>query len=422
MRYLINLFKSNFNVFYISVGLVLMTLPFNYGYNSVAIILMIICSIINVFNNPSQLKQIRFLGHKKYIFLVLLGVTYLLSIIWSIHSEATIKSLSVKIPLIIFPFVFAISPKVKKNDTKLVFGLFILSVLVVDFYCLINSYLHYSIYHDNSVFFYHKLSENANLNAIYLCAFNASSILFIVVGKVYKNEVLKWSILILLFLFVFLTASKMVVFSLITSVLVNSVFRHSKKRRNVIMFVVLIVLVAGIGSNTKVLKGRVLELINANFEMAWVNNDLSQLGVDGISIRVFQYRALFEIIQENPIRAFFGFGLKAHKVKLNEKYEKYNIYNVDDDFKGVKGLDFHNQYVCTFLSIGLFGSYFLIAFLISIISLAFRTNDKLMFVLSVFFALIFLTEMYLELQRGIILFATLLLFLIKRNEQGFSFN
>jgi O-antigen ligase len=402
--------------FYASVAFVLATIPLDFGVNSVAILLMTFVWALSLVRSKIDYRQFRLIRYY-YVILIIFGLLYILSFLWSIDVSTTINAISVKFPILIFPIIFFLAPSPTKKTVSNIFKLFIVVLIMVDLYCFFKSYQHFLLYHDIEVFFYHKLSNNADLNAIYLSAFNVIALLVIFTGKVILRFAAKalWSLIPLAVLF--LLFSKMVVISfVVVLIIIKLLFTQKYRKLFVLGFLALITLSFVLGFSSKIIRNRVNEVFQAEINKAFNSNNLNDLKVDGISIRVFQYRALLELIREDPNRILLGYGLKAHKQKLNEKYFKYNIFTGTKDAKGIYGLDFHNQYLCSFLAIGLLGTLLLIYFIIRILFLALRTKDVTLFSVILFFALAFLTEMYLESQRGVVLFLTVLLLLLKRNE------
>lgn len=406
--------QKQINIFYVLVGLSIATIPLDYGINSVSLIIMSVFWIILLFQNNDffHLKN-----KQNYLWLALLGTFYLLSYFWSIEKDYSLKGLTVKVPLMLFPFIFhTTNQKISTLNINTIFRLFILSIIIVDIVCFYKSFQHYMIYNDLDVFFYHKLSGQLNLNAIYLSCFNGLCLFILLTTKQFNNKALSIFAFIILVVFLFLLSSKMVIFSFIVAVISAKLMVLKSNKKIVGIFLVSFIgLFIVIGSFSDVIKNRVNEVFETEISKALNNDDLSDLKVDGISIRIFQYRAFTEIIKENSEKSIVGFGLKAYKIKLNEKYKKYNIFFGYDDIKGVKGLDFHNQYVSTFLSIGVVGFFFLLAFIISCVFQSVRTKDEFLFSVSVFFTMIFLSEMYLETQRGVVIFSLIMLIALNRN-------
>jgi O-antigen ligase len=141
------------------------------------------------------------------------------------------------------------------------------------------------------------------------------------------------------------------------------------------------------------------------FKKLWVfsNESVIQLDVDsslgrswdGSSIRLAIWRCSFDLIEQHGL---IGLGTGDVQDELQKAYEKrkfyfasrYNNYNA------------HNQYIQQLLSHGIIG---LVSLLLSIgigFYLAFKQKNTLYFYFLVIFAVICLTESFLEINKGII--------------------
>lgn len=407
------------NIFFFTIALVLATVPFDYGINSVSLIIMTIVWVIYALNNKVKCK---INGLYPYLILMLLGLLYISSYFWSIDKDYTLKGLLVKLPLFLFPFIFmTIHLRNAAINFKIVLQLFILSVLIIDMYCFIKSLQHYIIYSDLDIFFYHKLSNNANLNAIYLAYFNAISLIIILTTNILNNKTKSSAIILLLLTFLVLLSSKMVIFSLIAILFTSKLLLAKKsKKLLVLLFLSLTTTLIVLGITSNPIKNRIKEVVHSETQKVLYNKELSDLKVEGISIRLFQYRVLMEIIKENPQKIFNGFGLKAYKLKLNQKYKQYGIYMGNQTLPGISGLDFHNQYISTFLSVGILGCSILLTFLFMALLNGIKRKDEFLFAITGFFILTFLTEMSLETQRGVIVFSIIIMIALNRNQVYFN--
>jgi hypothetical protein len=87
---------------------------------------------------------------------------------------------------------------------------------------------------------------------------------------------------------------------------------------------------------------------------------------------------------------------------------------------GISGLDFHNQYISTFLSVGILGCSILLTFLFMALLNGIKRKDEFLFAITGFFILTFLTEMSLETQRGVIVFSIIIMIALNRNQVYFN--
>jgi O-antigen ligase len=115
------------------------------------------------------------------------------------------------------------------------------------------------------------------------------------------------------------------------------------------------------------------------------------------SERLVVWHAALEVIKENP---FFGVGTGDVKDVLLEEYRKENklgVYNMR--------LNAHNQYLQTYIALGIPGLLLLICMLIIPGWMALRRFDVVCFAFLAVFAFNILVESMLEVQAGVIFYS-----------------
>lgn len=395
--------KENLLIILMIFSLIMIPLP--HVYTSISFILLVVVWGY-YFLLTKRYKNINY--SLSYTLLpVLIGLFYCLSYFWSIEPSVTLEVIKTKIPLIVYPIILLNFPKISPKKTKYIFCCLIFAIALVDIWIITKSYQHYRIYRDLEIFFYHNLSNQIDLNAIYLSAFNAITIFILIFKKNIFNSHNFRLVLIVFFCFTtFLLSSKMIIFTCFFSIFISNFFLNQNKIKFIIKYSLIAITISIAAINTKVFSQRVNKLFQTDIEKIWTSNNFNNLVVDGISIRILQYKLFFEIIKEEPSKFLFGYGLGAHKQKLNEKYLQFNIISKTKEFDTIQGLDFHNQYLCTFMSIGLIGFTLLISFFVRFLFNSIKKQQILQISVCVFWMLVFLTEMYLERQRGVMFFLT----------------
>ena len=399
-------------MFYFSVGLVLLTISWKYGFNGVA---LIITGLAFAYYIRKEKIQFGFKSlDKTDKVLIFYGVLNLASVFWSVAPEISMRGILLKLPFVFCPVMFAMVKRPDKFQQRLVFFGLVIGVLIIDLICMFKSVYHYYIYSDLDIFLYHNLSEQGGLNAIYLSLING----LVLISLVYtKEDIPLWFrslMAILIGVILLLLQSRMIIIGLILIFMGAIIWQIRVKKAKVFSILVSFFIVAAIGFSFLKSSDRLSELEDLQINQVLHETDLSNLKVNGISIRLFQYRMFYELMSEEPLRIFTGYGLKAQQVKLNEKYQKYNLYTGNEEEKGLTGLSFHNQYIYTWLSCGVFGFIVLFMIIWDLISAKSRSKNQLILILSTqLFALSFLSEMILERHRGAIFFLFLLLYLKK---------
>ncbi|RIV44606.1 O-antigen ligase family protein [Flagellimonas pelagia] len=399
----------------VSLGLVLMTVSWNYGFNAIALILfglsIVACLIKN--KKPSDNKHLTPLAK----LIIAYGAINLISVVWSIDLETSIKGVPNKILFIFVPLAFWALERASIKNIQGTIVFFVAGILLTDTICLIKSCNHFYYYRDLDVFFYHRLSEQQGLNAIYLSLFNGIAFLTVFYGK-WVSKLFKAILLLFFIVFLWLLQSKMIILGILTVLLVDLLIKSFVGRKSRLWILGMTLVLCSIGIWAIVKSDRFEEIKNSQVEKAMFENDLSNLDVDGISIRIVQYKALYQIFKEEPWRILTGFGLKAHQKKLNEQYEKFGLYTGENKNDGIIGLSFHNQYVYALLSCGVLGMIILFVSIFKGLYFNYLENRNILFgSLYLLFFLSFFSEMILERHRGAVCFLFLIFLFNKGNHK-----
>jgi O-antigen ligase len=122
----------------------------------------------------------------------------------------------------------------------------------------------------------------------------------------------------------------------------------------------------------------------------------------------------FEFLSEEPI-FWNGFGLNASFKKLDEKGQKYNIYQGTGNNDGYQNKNFHNQYLQNFSELGIFGFLILVIMLFVSLKRSVYNKNFIHFTFSIVMISVFLTESFLWRQRGVVFFVIFYCLFMFRN-------
>ena len=118
---------------------------------------------------------------------------------------------------------------------------------------------------------------------------------------------------------------------------------------------------------------------------------------ESTGIRMEIWKAAFHLIREHPIA---GSGTGDVKDALMEQYRERNLVPVYS-----KKLNAHNQYIQTFVALGLPGFLILVAMLVTPFFSAFRRKEYLYISFLMIFGFSILFESMLETQAGVVFYA-----------------
>lgn len=423
MNYIYNIIKNkslinsdllkNPAVFVYLLAAVLITIPLEYAFGSMASLLFLVISFssFHKFNRPFN----------KSLFLpILFFFLMVLSISWSQNIHLSTSGLQKELLFLFTPLAFLYIPKLNQENVFKAFRIYSFSMVFYAFFYIIKAIYRYILTGNIGVFFYHEL-VTLELNAIYVSVFSSFALFYFISLK--NKSVIERSATVMLGVLVFLLSSKSIIF--IDFLLLIYYYIYFSETRNSIKFITIATVsafmifsfvfvpnikerflieyeTAFVDNTINKNIGNEKELVyNVSLKQAWNNKEFQQNNFfPGTALRVFQARIFIEMLQEQPI-LFTGFGLDSTQEKIREKAKQYNLYYGYGDF------NFHNQYVQIFAELGVFGFLILIAMLFVNIRKAIKNKNFLHIVFSVTMIILFLTESFFCRQRGVVFFITL---------------
>ncbi len=366
------------------------TIPLANNLNSIAIILFVITCVIQrpLKESWAQLKQSR-LWLLPFFYFLWLILTYF----WDTSGGFTIKQVEHYAILFFVPPALAMIPQINYKHLKYVGLLFIGVTVTICIVSVFKSYNEYKITGDYRVFYYHYLSQQVELNAIFLSNFCLASVIWLFYfGRNNASLLIKIPIALFLLGMIFFLSSKMVLILLALLIPVFILY-YIRARKNIVrLIIVLVILVtAGIISINKLsyLKWRILETKYKEYEGPQDNHN-------GLAIRLFMWKTGWDLIKEKPL---LGHGIKGARVETLEQYKKKGF------MLGYKeGYHTHNQYIESALMGGVV-SFVLLLLIIGMTTWKGFSGDNFLLLAGVgHFALQSLVESTFEVQQELVFF------------------
>ena len=399
----IKTFVSNENTFVFLIALVLITLPLKHIINSISIIIFLLFTLTYclIYKNKVRFNKVSILFISIYLLVVL-------SLLWTINFDDSIKGLQKMLSFFVIPIGFMFMPELNDQKILKILKYFSYSMVIYALFCLIIGVSKFLISQETSHLFYHSLSSPLNqISAIYLSVYIAFSLFFFVINTNSKKIIHYFSIIILM-IFLLLLSSKIIISVAFLAIVVYLV----KIKRNLLFISALFLLIASFiffmpdapnnvkhRVNTEVLKTRMTEVLTKNEfgqNYYWT----------GFGLRLFQVRSYFEMVNEDHVFSM-GYGISASQKKLIQKYQAYNIY------PGFYNYNFHNQYIQILAELGILGFLLLISiFFLGIIN-SIKYKNLLFIAFNFLILFLCITESYLWRQRGMVFFITVVLLLYK---------
>ncbi|SFI62356.1 O-antigen ligase family protein [Olleya namhaensis] len=392
---------NNDNLFVYLIAIILSTLFIGYAPSSIALGVFVVVSITYGLVNKVKIKY-----NTTLLLLMSLYLFLASSILWTVDVKLTLKGIGRLLALFLIPLSFLCLPEFSKKKRNLVLKYFTISNFCYGVLFILSACVNYLKTKNLDVFSYHKLVTVFDLNAIYVSVFFSVS-LYYLLSKKQKNVTDKIGILFFIFLLILLS-SKMILAILAISLFIYFIyFNKFTNTYKVIASGALICMVIALSSKQLVTR------LQEEAKFTKFNEVLKKERFDrvylwtGTSFRLFQLRLLSEQIQEDKI-ILSGYGLFASRLSLKDKHEYYNTY------KGFHYYNYHNQYAQILSEGGVFALILLLLILLNSIKSALRSKDFLFITFSILLIMLFITESFLWVQRGLI-FSSVLLCLFNRS-------
>ena len=396
----------------------LLILSFCLPLNKKVLPYIIICIILNWFIRWNfRLNFIPIFKSKNILLFISFFLLYVVGILYSHDLNYAADDILLKLSLFIFPIVLFISSEYSFDKIKSILLAFISGCFVACIGCLIHSTISYYQTHDLIAFFYGNLSiiHHPGYFSMYLTFVNSLLIFhtFLKQSRPSTRNIFLLSILIVFFsLFIILLNSKTGIFSSLWIFFISLIYFFIGNKRYLML----------IGSMLSILLFFLLiyhffiNPVNPRFakpqEMFQNKSEvIDKTTTESSSVRVLIWQAATEIIKDNFI---FGVGTGDVKDVLLEKYKEQGMTGAYKE-----KLNAHNQFLQTFIALGLPGITLLLSSFIFPIVLAFKKKNFIYISFLVIVFINFLTESMLETIAGVLFYAffnSLLMVNINRKE------
>ncbi len=348
------------------------------------------------------------------LFFSVLYILYLLGLLYTDNFKYGLFDVEVKLSLLIFPVLISTIPS-EFYETKIIYRIlwsFVIGAFISTLICILFALIKFSYFHSTSDFYYSRLSVFLHPGYFSMYLNFAVAILIYFLHERWNDLTSAGrSIYIILigwfFTFIILLSSKAGILSLAMIFLVCTGYCLILKKRILHALLMLIGISLAFWISFTIFPqsfGRLTQASKVMVSSKQINTDTKE----GTAERLLIWRYSLDIIKSNFL---FGLGTGDVKDGLIEVYKSYDIAMAED-----RQLNAHNQYLQTFISIGLIG--FMVLILMFILPAIYSIKDNyylyLLFLIIVGFN--FLVESILERQAGVIFygFFNSYLFMIKK--------
>ena len=399
--------KKNFLT--LSMVAAAVTIPLFNNLNSILTIIFVFAAALQtpVRDSLQRLRKNKFWMVPFVYFLWLICTWF-----WDTSGGFTIKQVERYAGLAFIPLGMAIAPPFSRRQLKTTCLAFSVATILICLICLLKSYLEYQQTRDYRVFYYHYLSEQMHLNAIFLSNYCLASIFWLLYfGLILRNSLaialrilIVCAVIFLAFL-ILLLSSKMVIVLGVVAIIFSLIYFGYQKGY----------LVASITATVLIILGgffavRNLSYLKYRLSVTELKEYQGQADdQNGLAIRLLMWKSGLHLIRERPL---LGYGLKGGREATLIEYKKRGY-----EMGYVRKWHTHNQYIETTLMSGIPGLVLLLTIIGVILIAALRTGSYLLLLGILHFAFHAMIEAVFEVQQELIFF-TFFLFLFYFHQPG----
>ncbi len=389
-------------ILFLSLLAAVVTIPLYNNLNSIALVCFVGACALQLPRKElvQRLRRAR-LWMLPALYFLLLAASYC----WDSSGGFSIKFLERYATLFFIPVAMAAAPPFPKKWIRGVCMAFVLATAAICLVCLIRSYIEFGQTGDYRVFYYHYLSGQVELNAIFLSSYCLASIVWLLYFGFGNGRWPSLSVTLLtaglaLFLsgMIFLLSSKLNLFLLGLMLMVLILYIGRAAKRMAIAWILIgAMVIGGIAAvyNLSYLKWRLDVTELKEYQGEQDNNN-------GLAIRVLMWKSALELIAERPL---LGYGLKGARLEELEKFREKNFM-----LGYTEGYHSHNQFLETTLMTGLPGLVLFTGMLVLVFFRAFRFRNLPLLLMAVHFLLQSLIGSPFEVQQELVFFMFFIFF------------
>lgn len=270
------------------------------------------------------------------------------SYFWDVTGGFEMKDIERYAMLLFVPVAVASLPRLSLKLLRITAAIFITVTAGICCCCLLKSWFDYQVYHDPRLFYYHYLSRQMGLNAVFLSNYCLASILWLLYDAFALRQrtsalrsVISGVVCIFLFGMIMLLSSKLI--TSLTVLLVAAMLLYvGYLRRRFVAAAIIVLLFAGSGlfavSRLGYFNWRIAETSFKVYSGPEDNNN-------GLSIRILMWKVAWDLFRERPV---LGYGVRGSRTTVVERYRDAHF-----DLGYREGYHSHNQYLQSALAGGI---------------------------------------------------------------------
>jgi O-antigen ligase len=386
-------FLRNPFYYYLVLAVIATTLFSRFNLNSYLIILLVIFRLTD--GSPRVALRTAFSN----IFFWAYAVIFLIELAGLLYTHdffVAWKQMESKATLVAIPFIFLAGPFTDYSGYQKLLTAYCWLLAAVCVYCLSMAVVEYGWQHDMGVFFYHNLTSAAGVNAVFFSGYVLVAILFLLFTANGRSRIVP----ILFFTgMMVLLSSRLLLLLLAIVFIVFAIGRRFSGIKKATKYSFALLIALGLGTlafTNNPFSRRYQELSPGRVSGSIHAAAISDASANGISLRLFMWRAAFQILNEHHAWVFGVTGGDS-QARLDQKYLDAGLY------QGYLRYNFHNEYIEVLVHSGLVGWTLFMLAIAALIRMTRLTGTMPAVFTTGLILLLFSTESALEMQHGIFL-------------------
>ena len=327
----------------------------------VSILSWLLIFTLNITSKGAAVKLKSTFKKPMYLLLILLYLFYFIGMLWTENIKFGIEDLQIKIPLLLFPFLFTLID-LKESSLKNVRKALVYGCLSSVVYCLLVSVLHYRKDHDIGDFFYTGFSHL--MHPTYYTMFINLAILMLLNGwlrgqKISRREEIGNGILLTVFISAVIVLSARLAmvtafFTMTFFVVVESIRQKSFKKLLPLMSIsaIVVLLLSYFLINMNNRFAQIADVIEKKDDPTALKDTTNHVSYNSTTIRIGLLKNGIAIFKEHPL-----IGVGTGDV-IPESIKRLNDEGLH--VLALKSNGAHNQYLQTAVTLGIFGVILLV--------------------------------------------------------------
>jgi len=348
-----------------------------------------------------------------FVLMLLFYAMHALALFNTNNMQAGSFEMEEKLSFLVFPLILLpiYSYRFERKKIKYFFLAYVLSAFAGTIFCVLQSLIKYSNTNDIQSFYYLNFSviQHPTYYAMYLIT--AMILILSVLFKQWNSLKTIFKLLLIssipyFLLIIILSNSRSGILIAILMLLI-AVFYIILRKRKLLLGLVLIIFLAISGYAVTRIMPQVFDRFYSIKEVLQAEKMEDIKHWNGTTLRIQIYYSAEEIIREN---FWLGVSPGDTRDELVKKYKKYGFR-----FAVERNYEAHNQFVQTFIGLGVFGLIVLLLIFILPFIYAIKNKDFILFCFTIMIFLLCMFESMLQKQAGVMFIVFGILFLTTRD-------